>query len=291
MTKLWMAIIGLALVPWAFAQDLSVSPETQEVCNRVMMNIYQDILEVKEKHKELADFGEKALFKNPYDIYAIIYQFGETKPDERDPRKQPFSFGLTIDRMGNNSFPDREGVFNLGFPAMGLKFSGYQSQHLRQGQMDLLPFLKRHGDILAEYQQQFLPLRLYIQTEKDTFKVQEDILFEVVLKNVSKRNMLVDPLNETTLYFLVDNEYWGAGSPEIGKKPKPKRERTARTQRPGPQLKQKGQKIILRSGETLSLKLKGASFLIPRQVDIYAAYQMKVQDTHPEARLKINIVE
>lgn len=294
--KILIAFGMLMFTAMGHTEEFVISSQTKDICNQVIMDIYSEILQKKDKYKELANFGESAVFKNPYDIYAIIYQSGEAVPGEKDPRKRPFTFAVTIDRIGDKSFPDKEGVFNFGFPPLGLKFSGYQSQHLLQSQFDILPLINKQGTMLLNYQQQFLPLRLYIKMEKEVYKIREDIGFVAILQNVSKENMLVDPLDEDSLYFLVDNNSWGTFSGQKKKarkaaKVQTRTSKTAKQKGPGPKATTRGPKIILRSGESLDMKFKGESFLIPREVEIFGAYRMKVVDTNPATSVRIKIVE
>jgi hypothetical protein len=309
MRRILIALM-LFFIAWpSFAEDKAINPQTQEICNQVMMDIYQEILSNKDRYKELVSFGEKALYKNKYGIYAILYQYGEAAADEKDPRKRPFAFGLTLDRIGDNNFSDKDNVFDFSFPPMGFKFSGYQNKHLFRTQFDILPLLKKHGAKLVNYQQQFLPLRIEIKTDKDVYQVREDIGFEITLRNVSKRNLLVDDLNEDTLFFIVDDDYWGTISTDqiksegltraeqiqMLKEAYRARREAAKglsgKRKPGPKAKKKGGKFILRPGESLSMKFRGESFLIPREVEIYATYRMKIQDTNPTVSTRISITE
>lgn len=248
--------------------SMKLDPETKAVCNKVMVNIYKDILKVKTKYPQLKDFDEKALYENKYGLYAIIYKY---EPQEgEDKKKVNYEFGLTIDGINEVPFPDKRNTFNLTFPLLGLKFSGYKSRITSRTQYDIAPTINRNGAILSEYQQKFMPLQLTLRTIKDTYKIREDIEFEVILTNVSKRHMYVKSLGMETLYFLFEDMVWGTN----------------------PDSQQRGGKdIILKAGESFSLKFRGESFQKPRDIQIYCAYRMSIKGVNPAGTLNVRIVD
>ena len=269
--KIMIAVLlfwATAAVGWAEEKVADFSRETKDVCNQVMINIYKDILKVKNKYPELTNFDEKVLHENEYGIYAIVYE--DTRPEAIGKKKPPFEMGLTIDKMEDATFPEKTNTFNFAFPLLGLKFSGYQTKRMLRTQYDIMPLVYGHGTTLEDYQQQFMPLQLTVRTLRDVYKVREDIEFEVSLKNVSNRHMKVKSLGIKTLFFIFGNMAWGT-SPALGAKG--------------------GGNVILKSGESLTLKLKGESFQKPRDVEIYCAYRMSIKGVNPSTTLRIKVVE
>lgn len=266
-----MVLFLFGLFRTAYAEEnyaMKLDPETKAICNKVMVNIYKDILKVKSQYPQLENFDEKVLYENKYGLYTILYKY-ET-PEGEDQKKVSYEFGLTIDGINDVSFPDRRNTFNLVFPLLGLKFSGYKTKITSRTQYDIAPSINRNGTILSEYQQKFMPLRLTIRALKDTYKIREDIEFEVILTNVSKRHMYVKSLGMATLYFLFEDMVWGTN----------------------PASKQKGGKnIILKAGESFSLKFKGESFQKPRDIQIYCAYRMSIEGVNPAGTLNVRIVD
>jgi len=255
-------------VPMSRAEEkvAEFSPELKEICNQAMINIYKDILKVKDKYSELKNFDEKVLYENQYGIMTLIYK---DTPEKVTRNTVPFELGLTIDKMEDVSFAKKANNFNFAFPMLGLKFTGYQTKRLVRSHLDVLPLVNKHGAVLSDYQQQFLPLRLTVRTLKDSYKVREDIEFEVILKNVSKRHMYVKSLGIDTLYFVISGAAWGTS----------------------PNSKERGGKrSILKAGESLSLKFKGESFQKPQDIDIYCAYRMSINGVNPANTLRVKIV-
>ena len=245
------------------------SAATKEVANEVMLNIYKDILKAKDKYPELQGFGENSLYENKYGIYAIVYK------DNVDPKllkkgTSPFELGLTIDKIDDVTFAKKPNNFNFAFPMLGLKFSGYQTKRMLRTQYDMMPLVNKNGNLLSDYQQKFMPLRLTVRTMKDSYKVREDIEFEVVLKNVSNRHMVVKSLGMDTLFFVFGDMTWGT-SPNSDDRG--------------------GEDVVLKSGESLSLKFKGESFPKPKDIEIYCAYRMSIKGVNPSDTLRVKVVE
>jgi hypothetical protein len=284
----------LAFAVPCFAEPLSLDDETRALCNEIIRGIYADILAVKDKYKELANFDESVIYENQLGIYSIIYQFGSHDPQEKDPRKIPFAFGITIDGIEDETFKPQDGSFNYGFPLLRLKISGYRKKHLLRTQFDIVPLIQTYGKKLAYYEQKEMPLRMLLRPIKNSFKVKEDIEFEVEIKNVTKRHMLVHELNEKTLYFIVNGQEWGVNSEgqsytsfDDGSTPP---EDASKAQQFAQRTTYQG-KLILRSGESLKLRFRGASFQKPQEIEIHGTYKMAIEGVYPIAQLKFQVVE
>jgi len=251
----------------AAAQSPVLDDATIKICNDIIMNIYYRILEEKPKYEELSDFDEKALYQNPLGIYAIVYH-SSREVDSR--QRSPYALGITIDRIGDETFKSTPGSFNFGFPVLGLKITGYQQKHLLRTQYNMLPLIDEFGAVLARHQQEYMPLKLYLRTLKDTYHVREDIEFEVELKNVAKNNMIVKSLGVNSLFFLFNNQFWGTqpSSGDVG-----------------------GRDVILKSGESLTMRFKGESFQRPREFEIVCTYAMSIQGVNPSGVLNIRVIE
>jgi len=273
--KMTNKIITAFLIFWAMTAIVRAeekvaefSEETKEVCNQVMINIYKDILKVKNKYPELKNFDENALHENQLGIYTIIYK--DSRPEMQNRKTPPFEMGLTIDKIKDATFAGKPNNFNFSFPLLGLKFSGYYTKRYLRSQYDVVPVVNQHGTILEDYQQQFVPLKLTVKTPKSIYKVREDIEFEITLKNVSNRHMRVKSLGMNTLFFVIGDMVWGTS----------------------PASKQRGgEDVVLRSGESLTLKFKGESFQKPRDVQIYCSYRMSIRGVNPSDTLRIKVVE
>ena len=101
-------------------------------------------------------------------------------------------------------------------------------------------------------------------------RMKEDVMFDVFLKNVSNRHMIVKSLGKDSLFFLINNQTWGT-SPLSGKAG--------------------GSDVILKSGEETHLRLKGESFQKAQMVEITAFYGMVIEGVNPMGKAKVMVQE
>lgn len=265
--KIFLIMLGVLLVlplKQLQAEEPKLPAESIELSNQIILWVYQDILDQKLNYPELSGFGEKSLYKNAQGIYTLIYDYaGEKKQDD-------YSFGLTINTLDAIDFKERTGRFNYGFPKLNLKISGFLNKHPIRTQYDIMPLIGKYGMVLAEYQQKFMPLRIFIAPAKDTFKVKEKIEFDVVLQNVSKRHMRVKTLSQDSLYFVINNKTWGTNP--VGHLPT-------------------GSEEVLLSGQTTKVRMVGESFLTPQKLKITCFYGMSIEGINPMGKMTINIEE
>jgi len=247
-------------------QPFSMDEQTRSVANEVMLTIFQDILGGKKKYKALEQFDESALFKNEHGIYAIVYQY---QGSERQMRRHPFEFGLTLTDMDNTIFEDKgKYAFNFGFPMIRMKFAGFQHQSAKH-RYNLGKVINVRGIPLSDHQQNYMPLKLKLKTIKDVYKIYDPIHFVVELENVSQRHMWVKSLNDKTLYCLFNNQVWGTN--QIGPA-------SAKTH-------------VLKYGKRTDMEFSGKGFKRPKDFEIYCSYNMAIDGIKPSGLLKIKVIK
>lgn len=279
MKKNFFLVFFLLVFPaLTWAAQLNIDQTTKDICNQVILNIYRDIMAVKDKYPELADFGEKSFYQNQYGIYAIVYKY-HPKVNADDPnaerRPSPFAFGVTIDGLKDESFKKEVGRFGFSFSLLKIKIAGFQKNDLLRARFDVQPFIQDQGVLLNNHQQNYLPLRLSVNPLKDKFKVREDIEFEVVLTNTTKSNLVVKPLNFDNLSFYINGRLWGGQFwNQSGA------QSWASMQDGG----------LLKGGESMRLTIKGESFQFPKEVLIRAVYNVAIDGVNPTAEIKVRVV-
>ena len=262
------AVLSVAANSWAQDNPRAMDPKVKEICNQVIRSIYFDILDQKDAYETLKNFDERVMYESKDGVYAIMYEAG--RPSAGDTARRPYRLGLTFEPAGQSVFPIQEDSFVEEYPALGVRLNGYQNQYLLKSEFDVRPLVKQYSRALADYQQEHIPLRLFLQPVKDTYNVREDIEFEVILQNVSKRNMIVKGLGANTLFFLFNDKYWGTR----------------------PTANQKGGKdVVLLAGKSLRMKFKGESFQEPKRIQIFGVYRMSVGGVNPYGTLDVDIVE
>ncbi len=305
MKKIIIFIFVLLFVgpQFSYAKSRKLDDQTKDLCNQVMVEIFKEIYSLKNKHKELSQFDKKVLLKNKLGIYTIVYKYKEELeyPDGTIEVKVPYSFAVTIDRLKDETFPQRDGSFAYSFPALSLKFAGYQNKRLLRTQFNLLPVLGKHGKVLNDYQQQFLPVRLFIRTSKQEYKVDETVDFAVLLTNVSKANLIMKKLDSETLHFSVNGRIWGVFLEAQNKKTPTDRAEAVRQQleakraarRKQAEAKKDPNQVsgLLESGEAFIINLQGTTFSEPQEVVVEAVYQIPIRGVYPSATFKFKVVE
>ncbi|HRZ39661.1 MAG TPA: hypothetical protein P5246_01505 [Candidatus Omnitrophota bacterium] len=272
----WILIIGFLIgfmcTGSVFsADDQAIDPQVIELSNRIMQDIFSEVKTSQPKFKELAQFSDQNLFKNAQGIYAIKYEYKPVaQSGDASQQDLPYELAVTIDGMEQWTFEPRKGMFNYGFPLLKLKISGYQKKHPIRTQFDIDPLVKKYGQILADEQQKLMPLKIIIEPTKSSFTTDEDVIVEVVLRNVSKRHMYVRPLNKDTLYFLIDDQYWGTKPTEAA-----------------PDEVQK----ILYSGEEERMSYRIGVFQQPQTIHMMCFYRMAIHGVNPFGVQEISIVE
>lgn len=267
--QLKIILSGILLVSSAFCENQpAINPETKAIANQVMLNIYDEILKLKEKRPELEQFNEQAMYENQQGIYAIVYQ----RPQSAEKiKKEPYEFGVTIVPTDDPIFLEQGGryAFNFSFPFLGIKFAGYEKMTYGKGQYDILKAVNAQGELLAEYQQKFMPLQMTLKAIKASYRVKEPIEFDVELKNSSNHHMYVHEINEASLYCQFNNKIWGT------------------QQRGGLGTKD----VIVKSGESVHRTFLGEGLKAPGQIDLSCSYNMSIKGVKPFAKLSVKVVQ
>ncbi|MBN1869471.1 MAG: hypothetical protein JW847_02700 [Candidatus Omnitrophica bacterium] len=247
-----------------------VSDSLKDVCNRVMMTIYDHIYSVKKDFDNLVDFGPQALSTNQYGIYAIEY---EHEISEGMRKGEFLKFGVTMVRPKDVIFNEYgRRAFNFTFPLLNVKFAGYQQSNRKWLRFNIQEIVQANGDPLLGEQQKYLPLKLSLGTDKEIYKVGENIEVMVALENISLKNLWVRNLDEQNLYFLYGDAQWGAVA-ALDKKER-KRER-----------------LMLEPGKKVSRRFVGSSSTIPREFEIYCSYAVTFQGVKPYGVIKVKVIE
>ena len=286
--------------------------------NSIVQRIYDQALAAKEKSKELADFEAKCLGKNDNGFLTITY---ETQVASAGGKTTLYAFKLDVEPLENKTYKSHDGYFRYPMPALDLQFSGYVIKHPLRRQFDLEMVLDKYTNELADYQQQFLPLRFVIVPQQNVYRVHEPIRFQAVLANVSQANMLVKGLSEETLFFTLNNAFWGTSPDGVEETLSPKQLRQrqreeARQARAEARAAQKNareierrlkkglglpteigkkthvkDKIILRAQEALTIDFIGEGYKRAQDVEIRGIYLESIKGLKPTGKFTLKIVE
>ncbi len=267
------AVSSVFFIPMtdSLSQEMAIEPEILEISNKIMQDLFAEIKAAQPEFKELANFSDENFFKNAQGIYTIQYQYTpKTEGAEQMQQELPYAMGITIDGLDQWTFPPRKKMFNYGFPLLNVKISGYQEKHPIRTQFDINPLVKKYGQILADEQQKLMPLTITVEPTQPSFSTREQVEVDIILRNVSKRHMYVRPLNKDTLYFLIDDQFWGTKPTEGA----PKEVQS-----------------ILYSGEEIHMRYRIGVFQQPQTIHIMCFYRMGISGVNPFGKSEVSIVK
>ena len=250
-----------------FAQKKpELDPQIIRISNQVMKAIFQEILSARPHYKELANFGVSNLKKNKYGINVIEYK----EVSNLDSVK-PFELGVSVVPLDVADFFDTHyQAFDFTFPFLGVKVVAYQVDNKKSKQFDLSKSINKHGRLLLDLQQDYMPFRMKIVPDKPSFQVGEKIGFTVKLINHSPINLEVLKISEETLYLNIDGTDWGSDG----------------------ELKDKtNAKTILRSGNSIEKHFDVEGYDQARNIEVYGSYNLAFKGIKPAAFLKIPVVK
>ena len=260
-----LVVLSIFIFP---AKAFCLDSESKNLYNKVMMEIFNEILQNKGKFRELKNFDQSALTTNPYGIYTFRYKFSDGASAYK---KQIFEFGLTMVGLNDKqAFGKTSSNFDLSFPLLDFRFSGYQVRTPGTRKFDLEKLVQKYGQELWDYQQKYMPYQIKLTAVKNEYKVGEEIEFKVSLKNPSQLNFKVKDLSTNTLFFLYNNKTWGAT--EVNPAESDDKE------------------FILKSGDSVEKNFKGPPIVTPQEFEIYVSYGLTYQGVKPSDSLKIKVV-
>jgi hypothetical protein len=248
---------------------LAMEPETIEIANKVIRNIFDDIKKAGNAYTDLRDFYSENLTVNEFGVSQIVYK---QKSGLRDGGNIPLELGVTVVPLDEfwveaEDHPSREWAYSL----LDCKIVAYQTDTERVRQYSLIDAIKVHGYWLEEHQQTMMPLRLSMVLDREAFSVNEKVGITVRLKNDSNANLSVRKISEETFYLNVDGIEWGSPAASV-----------IDDSRPG--------RVVLRPGQTIEKHFFVGPFLRPGSVEGYGLYHISFQGVKPFVRSTIRIV-
>jgi hypothetical protein len=256
------------------AQEELDKEKLKALCNKTMVNIYNDLLEAKSKYSDLKHFNVDSLTKDENGVYVIEYEAKE-KVLGKYSRERTYAIGVSIIDINDTRYRRERGsrkkIFEYGFPLLGIKFQGYRRKGLRSKEFDIQASVQKNGKLLLMEQDKYLPLELILESQKEAFKVNEDIKFDVTIKNRGGQSYKIKDLNSQTLFFVYgDNTTWGA-------------------QQIGTKKYATDKYVLLKPGRSVTKTFAGSGFDIPKEYEISCFYVMTFSGVNPSGLLNIKV--
>ncbi|MCD4781666.1 MAG: hypothetical protein K8S27_14115 [Candidatus Omnitrophica bacterium] len=256
----------------AWAEGSSqISPEIVDLCNKVMMNVYEYLIESQQEYRVLREFNPQTLTKNEYGIYTINYVYADPYTQWRNVN---FEIGVSIVDINDPlMFKGEPITMLLEFPLIGIKLLAFQKDSISTSQFDIMVPLRKYGKILWDAQQDYISIKLSLVPKKEKFVVGEPISFTARLENSGKVNVVLKKLSSKTLLFTFDNIDWNPVSAEAAAE--------------GALVKE----VMLSPGAFFqkNFKIQGIREE-PGELEIFATYVRTIKGIHPSARMSVPIV-
>ena len=245
------------------AQELD--QDIAALCNKTVQEIYNAILTQKDRYPELSAFNESTLTKNEFGLLQLQYESSFMAAD------QSFQFHLTfLPTETAYPFPEGYKTFQLGFPLLDMKLTGFKNKQLKKDQFDISKLIEQFGLPLWDEQQRFNMYHLEIIPDKTTYTVEEEIEFVVRLTNEAETARKFKNLNSKTVRI----EYASAPavlSEDFLQNAKKEKER------------------VVFPGKSIETRFRTSGFDTPSDVTIRATYAMTYKSIHPSAKVVIRI--
>ena len=117
-----LSIVIVFMFIYGYCGEVKIDEKTRDVCNQVMLNIYDDIIGIKDKYKELDNFGEESLVKD--DLYRIYYDENDNKGFKKRGNDVFFVFSISIVNI-NETYQIKNRYEKLRYPDLGIKIYGF----------------------------------------------------------------------------------------------------------------------------------------------------------------------
>ena len=135
-TILFLLIVTPSMVS---AQVMRLDADNIAQCNQVIEKIFNDVMKAKSQYPELKDFTGGLLTKNKYGLNTFHY-----KHEDVDANGRTIAYDIALSIVGLNDvnpYSTDDNAFDLGFPLLGMKFSGYQKRTFKSRQFDVLKLI------------------------------------------------------------------------------------------------------------------------------------------------------
>jgi len=192
---------------WA-AQDRSI-----EAYNQAVDRIGSAIWSLKSKYPELANFSKSAVKTTADGFNEIDYSHQQPVSEEGDDPYE-FRFYLRV-----RPLEQAESEFPPEFPEWDFARLGFKVvlEVYKDGPMSTFDpklIVETNVEELHLLEQNDLPFRLKVKTEKESYTEKESITFTITLENKGAQPFRVMDLDEHSLFCRIDDMLWGSEVPE-----------------------------------------------------------------------------
>ena len=205
-------ILPLAMF-WACLPSNAQNEVVRSRYNESIEGIVKDVIQAKSGYPELENFSKTAISQGVNGFENISYVHDLPASGSHDPYAYRFSVG--IKDLSSDDTKDIDSSWEVKFPLLGFKVVAESERKGESVSFDFRKIVEKNLANLRVLEQDFLPFRLELKTEKDVYSVREEIVLTVSLKNMSPKPYKLADLDENSLYCTISDQEWGNSDAQV----------------------------------------------------------------------------
>lgn len=251
-----------AVVFWMCPIAMAQNNEVRARYNAAIDNIVTDIIQAKSGYPELESFSQSVIQEDSNGFKSINYAH-DSSGSGSDP--YAYKFSIRIQALESGSVSGSNSSWEERFPLLGFKVIIEAQKQGEWASFDASRIVETSLEDLKVVEQEFLPFRLELKTDKEVYSVREEILLTATLKNASIQPYKLADLDEDSLYCKIGDKEWGNGGAalELNK--------------------------VLSAYGTVKKILKVSGMETPQELWIGCSYALGYKGVQPYSRVKISI--
>ena len=255
-------ILSVVLL-WACLPSNAQNETVRSRYNESIEGIVKDIIQAKSGYPELESFSKTVISQSINGFENISYAHDSPANSSHDPYAYQFSVG--VKGLTGDDTEDASSSWEVKFPLLGFKVVTESRRKGESVSFDFRKIVEKNLADLRVLEQDFLPFRLELKTEKDVYFVQDDITVTASLRNMSPKAYKLADLDENSLYCTIGDKEWGSSDSQV-------------------ELNK-----VLNPNGTIQKILRIYGMETPQEVWIACTYAIGYKGVQPYSRIKISI--
>lgn len=250
-----------------FCRPVSAQDETVRIrYNEAIDNIVKEINEIKAGYPELESFSNNTVNVGQDGFKSVFYLRDLSGGLRGGLDPYDYHFSIRIATLNSEEVKVEGSIWEVKFPLLGVKVV-LESQHKGEWvSLDLRRIVENNLDSLRVLEQEFLPFRLELKTDKSSYSVLEEMTLTLTLKNMGSKPYKIADLDENALYCSIGDREWGNPDPHgyVNR--------------------------VLRVHGTIQKKLRIAGPETPQELSIACTYALGYKGVQPYQRIIVSIL-
>ena len=213
--KIINAVFAATTILCLACPPLSAQTQSEAIRDRYNESIeaiVKDIIQAKNGYPELEGFSKAAISRDSNGFESVSYSH-DSSGNAQDP--YGYSFSINIRGLNDDVLQTEGSLWEMKFSLLGRKVVVDSQRKGEWVSFDLRKIVESNLENLRILEQDYLPFRLELKTQKDVYFVHENITITVSLKNTGVKAFKVAELDEKSLYCTIGNKDWGNPEPAV----------------------------------------------------------------------------